>query len=366
VTVTKGITLNGNGCVITFTTVSSIQVGVLALYPDTVASLTVTGFTFQTCFPDGQYPIGVHLASGPPYDQAFRIYNNTFSDNGAGGTCIEFSGLGPGLVDHNAFTTSVSASEVIHLIGGSASCTSCWTEDVVPGSANMIIFENDVWTESSGYCQVEEGNYGAVFVIRYSTFNSCQGDVHGGPPSNRWVELYHNTYNNCCSSGSDYDFRGGSGMIWGNSRTGTAQGNTSVGPICGSSDTCGSYPVQYQFGMGLKGTNYTPVYIWGNDSSIQSTSNNDSTLVQVGSAYNVCSGLSGDLCNAIVTTSAPSSWLRCESAADISAGCPVTYSYTPYTYPHPMDDCPASTFGTVSGGCAAPPSPPTNVAAVAH
>ena len=33
----------------------------------------------------------------------------------------------------------------------------------------------------------------------------------------------------------------------------------------------------------------------------------------------------------------PSTMQRCESAADLSAGCPVTYTFTPLTYPYPLD-----------------------------
>ena len=363
-TVNYGITLNLNGCAITFARTN----GGLQINTDSTP-FVLTGGSFSQCFADGAYPIGVQMASGPPYNAPWRIYNITFTDDSSGGTCYGFVGLGPGLYDHNTITTNTDAAETIHLLGGNEGCTSCWTEDVVPGSANMPIFENDVWTESSSsnYCQGEEGNYGAVFTIRDSQLNNCQIDVHGGPPSNRWIEFYNNTFDNgCCASGAFFDWRGGSGLFYGNTVNGTAKGGTTtnLGPICGSSDTCGNYPVQYQFGMGIDGTNYSPAYLWGSGAPEQSANiyNRTTAQVQIGSTYNSCSGLSGSLCNAVVTTTQPATLERCESAADVAAGCPVSYTYTPYQYPHPLDTCSTSQYGagaTCGTSSTQAPAPPT-------
>jgi hypothetical protein len=363
-TVGVGITLNFNGCTITFTRNS----GGITVNTDST-SFVMTNGTFSQCQTNGSYPVGINMASGPPYNAPWRIYNITFTDDSSGGTCYGFVGLGPGLYDHNTITTNTDAAETIHILGGNEGCTSCWTEDVVPGSANMPIFENDVWTESSSsnYCQGEEGNYGAVFTIRDSQLNNCQIDVHGGPPSNRWIEFYNNTFNNgCCASGAFIDWRGGSGLFYGNTVNGTPKGGTStnLGPIGGSSDNTGSYPVAYQFGMGIDGTHYSPTYLWGSGAPEQLTNiyNRTTAQVQIGSTYNDCSGLSGSLCNAVVTASQPATLERCESAADVAAGCPVSYTYTPYQYPHPLDTCPTSQVGaggTCGSSSTQAPAPPT-------
>ena len=250
--------------------------GGITVNTDSTSFVMTNGYIHRSAKPTASYPVGINMASGPPYNAPWRIYNITFTDDSSGGTCYGFVGLGPGLYDHNTITTNTDAAETIHILGGNEGCTSCWTEDVVPGSANMPIFENDVWTESSSsnYCQGEEGNYGAVFTIRDSQLNNCQIDVHGGPPSNRWIEFYNNTFNNgCCASGAFIDWRGGSGLFYGNTVNGTPKGGTStnLGPIGGSSDNTGSYPVAYQFGMGIDGTHYSPTYLWGSGAPQQLT-----------------------------------------------------------------------------------------------
>jgi len=361
VTVSKGITLNFNGCVI------NPNSSHLNLNTDSVGSLIVTNGTFSKCYGNGDSPFQVNLASGPPYNKIFRIYNVTFSGTNGGGTCVTTNGLGPGLIDHNEINGTGNADETFHILGGNAGCSSCWTEDVIPGGSDMVFMENNNWNYSGQYCQGEEANYGAVFVFRYNQLKNCQNDVHGAGPSTRWTEMYNNTYLTNPGTGSFMDFRGGSGVYFNNTYQ-TGVGIT-VGPI--GSDTTGTYPVRYQFGMGLNGTNYTPVYFWNNSglTSISSISNNNSSMVQIGTAPNDsahCSGLSGSLCNAIYTSTQPVTLERCESAADVSAGCPVSYTYTPYTYPHPSDNCPSTTFGVVSGGCSSSstsPVPPSGLTA---
>jgi len=334
---------------------------------NTATGSVVTGFNFS----GGGNGIWIYLATAPPYYKAPRFYNNTMTGSG---TQFNVSGFGPALVDHNILTAQADAEETIHLWGGGAGCSACWDIDVVPGSANMTFFENNSWKASSGYCQFHEAYYGAVVVDRYNVLNGCQFDAHGAGPSTRWVEIYNNSYVSCCASSSDFDWRGGSGLYFNNTTTSRyGSTDTSIGPICGSSDSCGAYPVQYQLGMGIGGFNYSPVYVWGSDYSSTSAHSIQNSMVQLGSSPNDathCSGLSGNTCNAIVTLTQPATLLRCESAADVSAGCPVSYAYAPYTYPHPMDNCPSATFGTVSGGCsgsaATPPNPPSGLAAIVN
>ena len=163
VQVTKGLTLNGNGCVINFTNVSASNNGVLALFPDLAAVLTVTGFTFNNGFTNGQYPVGINLPTTTPYAQPVRIYNVTFNTNGAGGTMLNTNGIGPYLIDHNTFNTNVDAAELMHLNGPGND-----NVDVVPGSENMGIIENNTCVSSnpsSIYSQFEESFNGAAYVL---------------------------------------------------------------------------------------------------------------------------------------------------------------------------------------------------------
>ncbi|MFZ3343380.1 MAG: hypothetical protein WA213_21055 [Terriglobales bacterium] len=367
VTVSKGIRLDLRGCLIAFSGSGGLVINTDSTSFTLTNSSNPTTTGFSGCYPDGAAPVVINMASGPPYNAPWRIYNITFTDGSSGGTCYIFVGLGPGLYDHNTISTATGAAETIHLVGGNANCTSCWTEDVVPGSGNMVIMENDVWTETntSQYCQIEEGNYGAVFTIRDSQFNYCQGDVHGGPPSNRWLELYDNTYNHCCTSSSNFDFRGGSGVIWGNVANNN-NGNVSLGPISGSSDVVGPFQVQYQFGTGIGGNNYSPFYMWGGGAVQTSPYPNYPSMVQIGTSPSgsPCSGLSGTLCNAVVTTTQPATLERCETAADVTAGCPVSYTYAPYTYPHPEDNCLSTQVGAGATCSGVTPTPPTGLTGI--
>ena len=344
--------------------VSASNNGVLALFPDSAAVLTVTGFTFNNGFTNGQYPVGINLPTTTPYAQPVRIYNVTFNTNGAGGTMLNTNGIGPYLIDHNTFNTNVDAAELMHLNGPGND-----NVDVVPGSENMGIIENNTCVSSnpsSIYSQFEESFNGAAYTLRYNQWTGCQLDAHAGNgaggPGGRWWEIYGNQYNQCCASGSKFDARGGTGVFWGNTQINDpSDADIGLGPLCGSSDPCGAYPVAAQFGTGIGGTSYSPAYIWGSAAPQTNYHVTTATQVQEGSSptSGSCSGLGGIspyTCNAIVTATEPSTLLRCESAADKAAGCPVSYTYTPYHYPHPSDNCSTSQYGS-GATCGSSPTP---------
>ncbi len=367
VTMTKGFTLDGQG-------VADIAFGSgagLALNAQPGASAVVTGFAFHNGFINGGYPIAVNTTSAP-LNAPFRIYGNRLDDAGHQGgpvTLIGVVGFGPGLIDHNTMTTANGADEVIHLLGsGSAADTSGWSNDVVPGGPDMVFLENNVFTNTSGTVSssAEEAYYGAQMVFRYNTLTFEANDVHQGGLSGRWAEIYGNTYAVAGVNLSAYwQFRGGSGLVYDNVASGapccqdpypTAQ----FGPDCPSSDQCtGAWPIATQVGTGINQTTSSPVYVWANASTVDgSTQSIQDSLgytngTQAGATPTACTH-PGGVCDVVATTTAPSSWVRCESAADVAAGCPVSYSYTPYPYPHPLDNlspacagmgCPVATTG---------------------
>src|SRR5579859_4986448 len=291
---TKGLALAcpSMSCNVTLSAIPSITINT-----NSTKSSTVTGFTFSGSNGCCEGNLQVNYSAG---NAPFRIYNNSFTGNG---TQVGTNGTGSGLIDHNTINSQGNADESFHIKG-----VDTYTEDVVPGSANMLFIENNAWNAATGYCQAEESFAGAIYVFRYNHLNGCQNDAHAsdgsGGPGMRWAELYNNNYNNCCTSGSFYDWRGGSGVLWGNTVTNNpANSNLSYGPV--GSDLFGTYPVTYQFGTGIGSQIYSPAYTWGNASAIQnSPSNKDTSMVQIGTAPNDpahCSGLSGNLCNAIVT-----------------------------------------------------------------
>jgi len=351
-------------CIVTMTAVDVFDISV-GTGPST--GTVITGFTFDVSNTGFEGDIQLHLVSSAsgPYAVAPRFYNNTISIGSSTQTAVTTDGFGPALWDHNTITGGEAAAETFHIDGGGVGCQpGCYNEDVTPGGANMAFFENNSWSAgSAGFCEAEEAYYGAVFVLRYNQLTNCQVDIHadnGSGPGGRWGEWYNNQYINCCTSGEVIDWRGGSGVYWGNTVTNFRSGtNITVGPI--GSDQTGTPPVQYQLGTGIGGTTFSPVYIWGS-SVIESPSfakQGPTDMTQIGTSPNSCSGYVGTDCNVVYSSTGaqPTTLLRCQTAADETAGCPVSYTYTPYTYPHPLDNCPSTTFGVATGCASGPPAP---------
>ena len=337
-TVNVGIVLNGQNAFINFGTSGSLTVNA-----DTGHGAYVTGFNFNTGFINGGCPITFNQTAST---KTWRFGHNAYTDSGAAGgpvTMVCTSGLGPGLIDDNTFTSNNGADEIIHVLGNGGS----WTDDLIPGSLNMVYIETNTFTEHGpAGCSAEEAFGGGEQVFRYNTLNQCQNDVHDGTSGSRWAEIYQNTYNvsGTYVQANTAQLRGGSGLYYSNHSTGSPccsdpYPGLSVGPDCPSSDTCsGAWPVAQQVGRGVNETTYSPLYLWGNDSVIQSSigASGGQSLVNVGASPTACTGgHAGNVCDAITSTSLPT-LERCQSAADVTAGCPVTYSYTAAPYPNPL------------------------------
>ncbi|MGC1361822.1 MAG: hypothetical protein WA826_11650, partial [Silvibacterium sp.] len=360
ITVSKGIYLNGQGSYVAFGSGGSLTIN-----EDAVHGALVENFNFKNGFTNGGCPVTFNIAAS---DQPSRYTSITHSDTTNSGpvTLLCINGLGTMLVDHNTFTTTNGADEVIHILGlGSGGDN--WTDDLIPGSPHMIYIETNTFQNNAGaLSSAEEAYYGAEFVFRYDTLYLEQNDIHGGD-GGRWGEIYQNTYhiNGSFAPSNLMQFRGGSGLYYDNHSSGTVccsdpNPSVSIGPDCPSSDICsGSWPVAKQIGRGMNATTYSPLYAWGNDSAIQANigASGGQSLVLVGTATTDsthCSGHPGNVCDAVVTSSMPT-LQRCESAADVAAGCPVSFSYTAFTYPYPLtaDGLP-NPGGTTSGGPSAP------------
>jgi len=376
-TINVGITLNGQGANITWPAVA--PQGSIVVNADTTASALITGFTFKGGYVPPGCPITMN-SSNSPLTKTSRIYSNTFNNpNTTGYTQICLKGLGPSLVDHNTFTT-LGTGETIQLYGQANGPVDSrmWTRDVVPGSANMNFIEDNTFNNQNSLTQVGVINnyYGLATVFRHNTVIFGTVDAHAGSSAGtgtRWMEVYNNTFilTNATTSpehcqGDVTSIRGGSGMFWGNHVSGSIDGCASgpgyfLGPFCPSSDPCsGTWPLNWQAGRGINnGTaeQWSPFYAWGNDVALGALRPRNAPYVQIGASPtnascthpgNVCDGV--DLGSGV---SMPATLTRCQSAADLAAGCPVTYTYTPYTYPHPL------VTGTL-------PPPPVNVRIVAQ
>jgi hypothetical protein len=354
---TKNITLDGQGTTTINWTGSGTDPGanttVLTIAAGTTTNTFITGFTFNGAFINGRCPITFNT-SFSPLTKAFRFYKNTLTySSGSAATMICINGNGPGLFDHNTFTTSQGASELIHNYGEGSGNTTSWSEDVVPGGPNAIYLEDNTFSYTPGgnfYGTSAIQNYfGSRVVFRYNTLHQMQFDVHGDHPgtcgtvNGRWWEVYGNTFHTDAANVNQSNFivvRGGSGVIFNNHHPSgewnEGTGNFSLTNDCGS----GIFPLLGQVGWGMN-QQASPVYIWGNDSNIPVGSG--SSYVQLNRDF-------------LVSSTQPSNLTRCQSSGDLSAGCPVAYNYVPYQYPHPL-----TTGGTTTGSA---PAPPTGLVAI--
>lgn len=339
VTVNAAITLNGQGKT-TITWAGGSQLSVTA---NGAANTLVTGFSFVGSFSNGGCPIVFHT-SYSPQSKTFRFYKNTLDDGSpaAQGTLFCVDGTGPGLIDHNSFTTHHGADEVIHNLGEGPGSTSGWTTEVNPGGPNMIFIEDNTFAFLAGGnpayfwgSSAVQAYYGARTVFRHNTVEMMQVDQHGtcGSIDARWWEIYDNTFTTNAANASQSNYmalRGGSGVAFDNHHTGANQvtGTIEVTEDC----TSGTYPLANQLGRGIN-QGLSPAYIWGNDADMKIYSGNP-TYVQQGRDYYLSS--TQPLVMSIFQL--------------LSNTISTTYSYTPYTYPHPL------TNSTQSAGLAAPSS----------
>jgi hypothetical protein len=334
----KAITLQGTGVGKTNIThnVPGTQVKLIQFTEQSTISTRITGFSFLGgsydhrfigCSGDGNY------TSAP-----MRIDSNSFS-SGSGSIQLDLFSC-RGLIDHNQFT-AVGNSELIHNWGPG---TSGWSANVTPGSTNAVYIENNIFyngTSGGWGAQSAIQSYDAARIVaRYNTFNDSQVDTHGGSNmGTRWFEFYENTFNTSFSSWEQsFDIRAGSGVIYNNHKTGVSNS-----PAIMLRYECRSGDAQYRVGEGISRTNWSPVYIWGNDASLPVASATGAECT----SSSIQSGV-----NFITSSSQPTSMKRWQQSTD-SAN--TTYAYVPFTYPYPLD---ASGKPNLSGTVI---QPPTNI-----
>lgn len=337
------ITLNGGGCTVTWG-----SSGGLSVTAGTSANTNITGFTFDGSFTNGNCPIGFYTATSP-MTQTFRFYGNTLDGGnpGAPGTFICVNGDGPGLFDHNSFTTHNGADEMLHLLGLGASNSGGWTDVVPPGGPNMIFIENNTFTCSAAtLCSAWESYYGARIVGRYNTFYNAQTDAHGGGGiGTRWWEIYNNTWPNGDAGLCE---RAGSGVIW---------GNTNASNIFMLQET-GTYPANYQVGRGQNQILY-PAYVWTNGGTPLQLNTTGCAPPEANMVL-----LNRDVYQASTGTSLPQTCTPPAGFWNTSTTtlyqCTSTNTwtayYTPYTYPHPLTQ-----GAPVGGGGSTSLNPPSGL-----
>jgi hypothetical protein len=340
----KGITLDGGnsggkGCQI---------LGELDLSPGSGSGSRVTNFQFGGGDPGtgGFLELMGSLTTTP-----WRADHNTFTQLKSHSTMVYIYGNTVGLFDHNTLACPDNC-EMIHIMAANATDSSQWNNDLTPGSPLMTYledntFQNNSSSSSFNSCQTTEAAYGARYVERHNTIIFCKIDNHGTPGmiGGRWYEIYENTFNIDRSGGNQSQYmqlRAGSGVVFNNHKTGFA--NAGGGDIELLEEDTG-YPATYQIGRGINQT-YSPLYSWGNDASMP---------VESGSS-NVVAGR--DFFN---SASQPDIMIRSEAKADggivngLLGSSPKTYSYSPFTYPYPLN---ANGLPAPSGLAQSPAPPP--------
>jgi hypothetical protein len=333
----KGITVLGGG------TVTLTGAG-FTLESNISAVSRISNFTFTS----SNIAISV---TGTTSSFVYRIDHNIFT-NSSQMTFIQVGGNGPGLIDHNMISGG-GASEMIHNLGMGPGSNAGWVDNVTPGGPNMVFVEDNTLTclDTTFICSGIQSYYGARSVLRHNEFIFSQIDQHGtaGNIGARWWEAYQNDFNTpnnenqCCL----ITMRAGTGVIWGNTTSGTNSHGGGEGIDLYEEDI-GTWPLAYQIGSGINGetnqhnncgaTNSSPAYIWGNAPSIAISTSGDTGVVNLNRDY-------------FVSATRPVTMQRQEISGDT---CSTSYSYVPYTYPHPLQ------------GTANAPSPPSGLTAVAH
>jgi len=273
--------------------------------------LRVTAIEFRNCVQCFYFD-----GSGSPKEATknFRIDQCKFKDVYV---AFETDGEATGVLDHNVFEDSYGTR-----IYGSNSASA--TFPFTMGTSNAVFFEDNT-IDMISTCQPHfiASNSGARYVLRHNTFNLTKTgcgwldtiDAHGhcevaGRGSFTW-EVYNNVFNTPNESNDIrlMHFRGGQGLVYGNSASGRTTINISLNEYAYCSppcvESCSSYPCKDQI-------NHT--YIWNN--------------AQIWL------------------------WDSCENAIQKGRDYYETQmpGYTPYTYPHPL-----------VGGTDSPPSPPKNI-----
>lgn len=297
---------------------------------------------------DGCWLLGI---SGPKTGSTYRVDNCIFDGGTLQVVILEASGNGPGLIDHCTFSGG-GASELIHNMGMGAGNKAGWADDVNPGTDQALYVENCTFSKNpledayfwgtSGL----QGYYGSRTVMRHCKLNAAHIDQHGtaGSVGARWFEFYDNVFhvppphdNYEGMAQSDYiALRGGSGVVFNNTVTGhNLWGN---GVITIYDENGGSEPLY--LGRGIN-QNPSPVYIWHNFQY-------DGTPMRaVASSDNVKENR-----DFFVSDSKPGTMKRWQKTSDNAN---TTFSYTPYQYPHPLNDGPIDTYAP--GGEPGKPQP---------
>jgi len=197
----------------------------------------VSGFTF-TNGGATNHGNGMVQIAGTMFDQGFRFHHNKVTHSSVGrGLYIYFL---YGVADHNIFevtgsvglqTVSIDGSNV-----GSDGGFTPWKQPLTMGTVNAVYLEDNTFTNTAAASTGEDtiDTYsGARVVIRHNIFTNAHHGFHGTDSGNIRspvsFEIYENAYtNNTGSAFSGMQIRGGTGVVFNNSYSGSFYGSYNI------------------------------------------------------------------------------------------------------------------------------------------
>ena len=244
------------------------------------------------------------------------------------------SGSSYGLIDHCVFVAQYNlTAQGVSVMGDQ---DAAWERPQTLGTANAVYIEDCTFNYSYYNDGALDAYGGARYVFRNNIINGAIIGHHGRDSGNyrspHSFEIYNNTFNNNADKWRMMHFRGGTGVVYNNTFTGTAKYGNEIHVTdyctckevssCLSSnwEKCTSYPCIDQIGR-TTGMVLAPLYEWGN------TLNGSDIDISV---YD------------FPGCSSPSISDHIKEGRDFYNDSQLP-NYTPYTYPHPlaMSDLPA-------------------------
>ena len=335
------------------------------------ASWRISGMTFV--YADSTKYLILITNNGNTSVSGWRIDHIRVNQTGSAGTgnAFQIIGMTWGLIDHLTYDNNNNAVEAINNYAYSNSFDSpsniggiAWTKALDPGGPTAVYVEDSTFNFNGGNPQVAVNDiqYGGRMVIRHNVIHGGLTMSHAAWDSVRGaqkMEIYNNTID---ATGGTRPFllRSGFNLVFSNTVTGTWNlGNTiyidNVRDTPGTGNSCNvghtqcsgsqiydnnsaggkGYLCEDQIGTGagdLQHQNAQPSYFWNNNIPVVINGACDPTQVSGGIVHVV-------------------------AGRDYFDNGTAMPSYTPYTYPHPLQ-------GAVTSP--PPPVPPTQLSAIAH
>jgi len=222
----KALSLVGAGIDVTNITDQGSQGSALRVVATAVNFVSVSGFTF---IKSASHPSGIVQIAGQQADVAFRFHHNRIlqASSGSRGVYVYYVF---GLLDHVVFdATGTGSIQMVSVDGSSVSSDggfTPWTQPLTLGTSAALYVEDCTFNYVDQAEDAVDAYTGARLVVRHNAFNNISLGFHGTDSgSNRSVfsyEIYSNTFtNNSSNTIRGATLRGGTGVIYNNTYTGT-------------------------------------------------------------------------------------------------------------------------------------------------